>query len=344
MPVFFTVAGVSSNKQKEDKGKKAKIDSKDVSYFPIRGKIAVLKPIIDKISITHQISDPELKETLIECLLQEAEQGGQFQSAPKYGSGQIQYKASVNLLVPPYDLPVLIQAGPKKKATSHALRLEFNPSALQSSGIAFLKSALEGLVLDGLNFSEIAANGKITRVDIAVDIVGVGISDLLVSAEGGKKSHWYYSASGKPETGYLGMKAGDKNAKWTTYNKRQQLKDTAGNQLYGGLPHTRIEYRATPMVPFSKLLGLDNPFLKISLAYPVIPKAAKSHEWQFFIDSCARRGQHAALGLLPDGPMKKRYEAALAAGHKTIWRPNLIWKAWEETLCRSGIAEAEKCS
>jgi hypothetical protein len=52
------------------------------------------------------------------------------------------------------------------------LRLESNPTALGAPGIAFLKTQLEALVLNGLNFADIIAKGNVTRVDIAVDIVG----------------------------------------------------------------------------------------------------------------------------------------------------------------------------
>jgi hypothetical protein len=43
---------------------------KKISYIPIKGQVAVLKPIIDKISITYKIADPDLLKALIEGLLQ----------------------------------------------------------------------------------------------------------------------------------------------------------------------------------------------------------------------------------------------------------------------------------
>jgi hypothetical protein len=67
------------------------------------------------------------------------------------------------------------------------------------------------------------------------------------------------------------MKKSDKNAKWTTYNKRQQVKDSPeppAEQAYGGLSHTRIEYRAKPNKPFSELCTVKSPLTEISVAYP----------------------------------------------------------------------------
>jgi hypothetical protein len=210
-------------------------------------------------------------------------------------------------MIPSSGDSVLVQAGPKKKTTTHTLRLEFNPAALGSSGIAFLKTQLESLVPDGLSFVDIITNGKVTRVDIAVDIIGIHLADLLLSMNSGGKQHWYLSAEGKPETGYLGMKKSDTNAKWVTYNKRQQIKDSSSSlaeQAYGGLSHTRIEYHAKPNKPFFALNTVTNPFNEISLAFPKAPKGVKPYAWTFFIDSCVRRGQPAALAMLPEGKLR----------------------------------------
>jgi hypothetical protein len=195
-------------------------------------------------------------------------------------------------------------------------------------------------VLDGLSFTDIITNGKVTRVDVAVDIVGVHLADLLLSIESGGKHHWYYSEKGKPETGYLGIKKSDKNAKWITYNKRQQIKDSSGQsaeQAYGGLSHTRIEYHAMPNKPFPALNTVSNPFNEISLAFPKAPKGVKPHAWTFFLDSCARRGQPAALALLPEGKLRKTYQQAVDAGHASFWRPDKIWEAWPDALLNSGV-------
>jgi hypothetical protein len=121
----------------------------------------------------------------------------------------------VNLNVPPGDAQVLIQAGPKKKGITHALRLEFNPRRLGKQGITVLKSQLESLVLgplvsDGLNFDDIIAKGTVTRVDIAVDLVGIRVDQLDVRFLGQGKSHWYYSEKGQAETGYYGIKQNKK--------------------------------------------------------------------------------------------------------------------------------------
>jgi hypothetical protein len=226
---------------------------------------------------------------------------------------------------------------------THSLPLEFNPVALGAPGIAFLRTQLEASVLDGLSFTDIIVNGKVTRVDIAVDIVGVHLADLLVRVDSGGKQHWYLSAEGKPETGYLGIKKGDKNAKWKTYNKRQQLKDQSTaplEQAYGGLSRTRIEYSYTTNKSFLQLNALQNRFTEISLAYPKAPKGVKPYAWTFFIDSCVRRGQTAALAMLPEGKLRKSYQNALDGAHASFWRPCKIWESWPNAISDTGLLPA----
>ena len=351
MPVYLVIEGVSSNKQEEgEEKKKGKIELSEISYCPIKGRVAVLKPIIDKITITHKIADNELTAALVESLLQEADkEQGHFKKAAQFKSGAVSYRASVNLIVPPGDAQVLIQAGPKKKGITHALRLEFNPSRLGKPGIAFLKTQIESLVTgplvsDDLSFDDIIAKGTVTRVDIAVDVVGIRVDKLDVRFLGDGKSHWYYSNKGQPETGYYGIKQNKKKqnspAPWITYNKRQETKDKGpegGKQLYGGLSHTRIEFHAIQKKPFVKLGTLANPFGTISLAYPQAPKGIKPYAWAFFLDACQRRGREVALELLPEGALRKRYRQALDKAHAAFWKPDRIWASWHNSIAKTGL-------
>src|SRR4051812_17804888 len=80
MPVFITLTGVPSNKQEgggKGKEKVAKVVFNKVSYVPIKSQVAVLKPIIDKISITY-IGNPGLTDVLVQNLMHETEAGGHW--------------------------------------------------------------------------------------------------------------------------------------------------------------------------------------------------------------------------------------------------------------------------
>jgi hypothetical protein len=87
---------------------------------------------------------------------------------------------------------------------------------------------LENQVVGALDFKHTIETGKISRVDIAVDLVGIRIDSLDIRYFGKGKSHWYYSPSGEPETGYYGISPspkGKKNAPYVAYNKRKELKE-----------------------------------------------------------------------------------------------------------------------
>ena len=123
MPVL-TAIWIASNKQEyvdgigvEGKGiKKTQIPFKDISYIPIPGRVAVLKPLIDKVSLTYKTpsGDPALKPAVIEGLLLDAgdKENTQFKTAGQFQSGAVKYAASVKLIVPPNSEEVLVQAGP----------------------------------------------------------------------------------------------------------------------------------------------------------------------------------------------------------------------------------------
>jgi hypothetical protein len=93
------------------------------------------------------------------------------------------------------------------------------------------------------------------------------------------------------------------------------------------------------MKAFPALGSFKNPFTEISLAYPKAPKGVKPYAWTFFIDSCDRRGQTAALAMLPDGKLRTSYKKALDAAHASFWRPGKIWEAWPVALLNSGVVQ-----
>jgi hypothetical protein len=77
MPVLMTLTGVPSNKQEGGKGKKkiGQVPINNISYIPIKERVAVLKPIIDKISITYKIADPDLKAALSNAYCRRSRRG-----------------------------------------------------------------------------------------------------------------------------------------------------------------------------------------------------------------------------------------------------------------------------
>jgi hypothetical protein len=308
------------------------------------GKIAgvVLKPKLDKLSVTFAIDCKDdqagIKDLLFD-VVKSPEMGGDsaFVSAPKYKGSPYQFHCDI--LVPDGKSKIFVAAIPKASSKAAFLRFEFNPDKLGPSGLAYFRSQLVNIFLDYYFYSDIAKKGKVTKLDIACDIIGIPISSLLFSTQKGGKSHIYYGDAGGVETVYLGIKK-KKPSKLKLYDKAQQLQDVEGEADYGTTPHIRIEVTTNPM---RSIVGLSkiskNPFLSLDvIRLGGVTPPEEAHHWVMFGDSCRQRGQKRALGILPDA-VRPKYEAALAQAKGQLWKPDRLWNAWGETLAKSGLLD-----
>lgn len=334
MPLFLKIPGaLSSNKQ-------GKVEWSRICYRVIDGKVAILKPLIDRLSITYLIKDPDLLGAVIDSLLSPDE------DLPiksyKFASGKQLYKASVQLTAQSGERAYL-QVGPKSpKIVGHSLRLEFNPAKLGPSGIEFLASVIENLVPNGLTFAKILAHGRITRVDLAIDVVGIKPDQLYVSSSAGGTSHFYVNES-EMQSVYVGMKktVKNKNCPVVLYNKRKQSKEAGGNAPYGGASCSRIERRLKPGKGILDLIfSKGNPFSEISACFPIkAPAGIKSFDWKFFICACICWGEERALDQVTCEKRKYKYEAALQKARGDFWNPEKLWNSWGAVFADCGFNE-----
>lgn len=332
MVVTFTKAGAGSNKT-------GAIDVQLIAYH-VEGGITVLKPMLDKITLTYPVPS-EQHQAIIDKLKSLAEVKGPYSklilgSGHKFGRG---YKLSVALSVPPASKRVVIQVAPKNPA-HRFMRLEFNPHKLGAEGMVFLKEQLGIILLNQHSWADIAASGRVTRMDVAVDIVNLPIDQMVIASDKQGKSHCYYSATGMLETAYLEITKDNESAKTKLYNKGEHLEAQKREQKYGDKPHTRIEVRIDgTKFPVAKLWKLKNPLAHLFVTYPapsVLPPEAP-HHWRFFLDGLRVRGREAALSLLPTDTLKGEYEVALDACAKIIWRPDTLWTYWPTVLQGYGL-------
>ncbi len=215
------------------------------------------------------------------------------------------------------------------------MRFELNPAKLGKGGLDFFRERLADFLLVEADWSDISAGAKITWIDLASDIINLGMERLHFHVSSTGKTHAYFGLKGATETVYLGLKKG-KSGKVTIYNKRQQLKDTKRLAKYDGLPHTRVEIRARTALSIDNLGKLSNPFDKLDIGY--LPHKAENmpaHVWQHFCDSVRYRGITEALNIVPSERLPI-YKAALDQG-EPIWRPLEIWKSWPGSLDGAGL-------
>lgn len=223
-----------SNKQQKGKVKVSdviymkKVSNIDTVYF--------LQPKIDGLTVVLPIKDKSAQAAIMSHLIGLVkEQEQPFSEAKKpYPSG---YQKNVDLIDPSSGERILLQAKPKKPGFNF-MRFDFNPAKLGKHGISFLKKSLAYGFPGIFDYSDVATAGKVTRLDVACDVLNCSISNLLVRRKGGGKSHAYFGIDDEIETIYLGISKGQKNSGNYAYNKRQDLRDKGFPKQFSGIPCT----------------------------------------------------------------------------------------------------------
>jgi hypothetical protein len=98
----------------------------------------------------------------------------------------------------------------------HQIRLEFNPNRIYDNG---------KLLPEYLDLMKLVVDPKITRKDIAIDLMGIDLNDFIIMDYSGRKRIEYKSSNMKMETLYFGSKYSD--IRHRIYNKtlEQNLED-----------------------------------------------------------------------------------------------------------------------
>ena len=324
-------------------------------------KVSVSKPIVDRLTLTYDIADPELQLIICQYLWNTAADDNypSIQNAKtklKKMFGAPNYGTSVQFVPPGNIGSVFIQARmgnalqksgkPKSKPKEQAfLRFDLNPARLGSHGLSLFKDELSNIFLEtpDVAWAALATKATITRLDIAVDLINVDIEDLMFRyKKAGGKSGSYFGVGSKLETRYLNVtKSGSKTY---VYDRRQKLLDLqkdgegAGPE-YGDTPHTRIEFRTNTTKPVIELPKLMNHAKKIEIFdIDAGDPPEEAHHWRLFQDSCRYRGLSGALELLPEG-LREKYEATVQSVESELWRPDNLWEKWPESLKASGLLD-----
>jgi len=300
----------------------------------------VRPPVIDKISITVPVADHSLR-TQVLAHLKSAEIGGKGKDIKKAWNWQArkEYWIAINCTLM-NDQTLLIQAN-HKQTDSHLLRLEFNPAKQGQWGLGYLKHKFDEITGGLLDWGHVVKYGRATRLDIAVDLVGVRMSELIVSSNVPGKNHLYISEDGQIETAYLGMPGVNKPTEQLAYDKLQHAEDQGYKPLYDGILHTRVEMivKSTGQ-KLSKINNVKNPLGRVAVVHPrTTPPGIDPVVWAMFLDTCRFKGVTAALTALPEcawGP----FLAPLQSGAKLCWRPDWLWNHWPMTVKASELLKS----
>lgn len=318
------------------------LTAKAYSYLrPTKFKVAVLKPKIDRLAVTFPIPDGQTKKKIRDNLESLADGPGcpsvmKWQKIKDWGASR--YTLSYGVDVGP-GKRVLVQCTKGNTGVAF-LRIEFNPDQLGLDGVMKFRDLLPEIMCGEVTYKNLASVGKVTRLDIAVDLVNIDLEDLLVTTSKPGVSIGYFGLSGKAETKYLNVnKKGSNLYVYDRKTRLQKLQEEGigAGSVFGDTKYTRVEVRTTSEKPIIALPGFQNRLKRIDL---IDIEAAEppegEHHWKLFQDSCRYRGLAGALNLLPDG-VRGLYETAVKAASENLWKPEKLWSLWPETVKKSGL-------
>ncbi|CAN0654526.1 conserved protein of unknown function [Nitratireductor aquimarinus] len=221
----------------------------------------------------------------------------------------------------------LIQANYDKKHKSvERIRLEFVPVDLKHQGLAELNHALLEILEGG--WAAVVQHGRVTRIDIAVDLQDV-LMDSFLTLPPQAISRTQWASNGQLQTIALGKSKGNQTLVYDRGAKRNAM-----GQAWKGISGVRVERRLVGQsFPLLTLSELANPFSSLKLVENLPPppdgetQAKAPWQWLMFCDSVQVRGLSNALSLLPKD-RRQRYKKHLAAHGKLWWQPDQIWSHW----------------
>ena len=231
---------------------------------------------------------------------------------------------------------LLIQIGPKRPSNKHSVRFEYNPAVIGKEGRAYARYILSQFYLFFIahgEYTDYFERIKVTRLDLAVDVDGASMEDLLFLR--GRSQNWvFYSPSFMKgsrfmETVYLGDSKS--KSRFVCYDKRKQLKTKGIN-----LDHerTRIEARLKPMKPITQLSEITNPFSTLNIFDARKIQDGNKSDWKYiqFLDSVRYRGLQGALKLIDPKERRKFQEQLMKQAGVNWWDSGEIWESFQEAI------------
>ncbi|QBK30145.1 hypothetical protein [Roseitalea porphyridii] len=214
------------------------------------------------------------------------------------------------------------QAGPKAPGVP-TYRLELNPSNFEPHDWI----ELEAFIASSTNFEwqTFVWKGKITRLDLAIDMPGRQLSELLFGSSRKQKHGVYGDRNSYPETQYFGA---SNRSRVVVYDKQKPPKKK---------PLLRLERRLYPAVFGADLIALKNPFCGIRAWHvSILDCLPPSPYKQQIEDSLRLRGINRGLSELPK-PDRNILRKALKSQGSADAEFEALWEDWPKVLDQYNI-------
>jgi hypothetical protein len=279
---------------------------------------------IDGFSLTFALSDPQAVRIICDVLI--ALNGdSQFKGSTIKRGDRYQYRFAIPL---PIDDPIptgslVIEAGARFPGIAD-LRIDFKPAKNGLNGISDVIALLD--LITPMGGRHIITNGTFTRYDIAIDIWGESVDEVLVFSKRSQKHGVYTNRRGIPETVYMGTVRSDRTVAYSKTHKST------------GQTSLRIERRMRRRCKGHELPDILDPFRVVQLVHtrsllPLLDGLIP----QMFFDSVRLRGLNRVLATLP--PAQRRAIKAVLNDPDKSMLPSTaqIWSGWHQLLRDSGL-------
>ena len=251
------------------------------------------------------------------------------------------------------------------KKGGNRFRIDFNPRKLGLAGFKQL-----ALVLGGANspfdFEELIQSSWISRFDVAVDLVGVAISDVVAHHKNQGKRVLYVGAHGSLESIYINRKKPVVEPKYDSsgllkkpthgpypagkallriYDRVRERADLGNPPPFGPAPVTRVELMVTVKKrPLSALGAVLDPLklLKLGMIWSQFDLGAEDNAgtWARYASLRKTHSHSAALSLIG----RKDSGHSVFTCLETVPEPDLLkpgssWGGWGKSLKLVGFKQ-----
>lgn len=238
---------------------------------------------------------------------------------------------------------------------AHWLRIEFNPRKLGAKGIFDLVDAIHDATGQRFLVGKFLSSCRITRLDIAVDVIGLSVPELIVTAKGEAKRVHYYGSDGCLESLYLhkktstaktsepkpsSRKLGTQIAR--VYDRRRELISSNKQPDYGLVPITRIEVMKKHFgnKPFEllSLFNLKNPLKDIFVGLATSAAPENQWAWLEYVELRRGGGHDWACRLMSLSETDEQaYADAYRKHPRDVLLSDTIWERWKQGVQSTGL-------
>ena len=217
------------------------------------------------------------------------------------------------------------------------LRLELNPRKLGPAGFSELDSLLDVALGEGFHLPKMLSTARVTRVDVAVDVIGAAPADLFARpSKPFQKVQAYFGADHELQTMIYSRGKNTSHAKVMVYDRRAHKKEANKPPIYGELAHSRVEvvrrFQGSAKVqPLSTLTLMSNPLSEVAFGWVPALNRADDPAMRHALDALRLRGFSQPLASAPSLP------AELVSLSSALWQTDEIWAEWPAAVAATGL-------